>query len=188
MVKYNSDNKAPIDEQKICVTCGFCCDGTLFLHAHLDTGERGGGLPVKIEESGFTEEGKDYFRLPCHYFSGKCTIYDQHKANVCSSYRCQLLKDFTEGRITIDEALETVREAVRMRAVIMEEYRSVTGKSRKVVFRKLLIALGKILKTAMEERQPGDAIEMLLARSNIFEALLIKHFRSAEVFEKMIMK
>jgi hypothetical protein len=180
---------APLDEQKICVMCGFCCDGTLFLHACLNPGERGVGLlPEKIEEASFSEDGKDYFRLPCHYFSEKCTIYDHERAHVCGSYRCQLLKDFAEGKVALDDASETARDAVGMRTAIIDEYRRISGKGGDVNFRQLLIDLGKIMKIAAEKVPASMDYEMLLARCNIFEALLIKHFRSAEDFEKMIMK
>ena len=178
---------APLDEQNICVICGFCCDGTLFMHAHLNPGERG-NLPEKIEEAGFSEDGKDYFRLPCQYFSEKCTIYDRKRADVCSSYRCQLLKDFAEGKISLSDSLETVRGARGMRYEIMEEYRRISGNSDRINFRQLLLNLGKIQEAVSEEKPLSMDYEMLLARCNIFEALLIKHFRSAEVFEKMIMK
>jgi hypothetical protein len=179
--------KGPPDEQGICVGCGFCCDGTLFLHAHLNPGERG-SLPEKIEQQSYTKEGKDYFRLPCLYFNRKCTIYDLKRADVCLSYRCQLLKDFAEGRVTQDDAVATVREAMEMRGAIMKEYRRMTGAGGKINFRDLLAGMGKIQKSAGMENRLRRDFEMLLARCNIFEALLIKHFRSAEDFEKMIMK
>jgi len=178
--------QASPEEQSICVSCGFCCDGTLFLHAHLNEGERG-HLPVKIEQACFTEEKKDYFMLPCLYFSGKCTIYDKKKADVCSDYRCQLLKDFAQGKITLKDALETVRVAIQLRKEILTEARKVTGQA-EIVFRQLLSWLGKKQKLAGADLKLSDDLEILLVKCNIFEALLIRHFRSAEEFDKMIMK
>jgi hypothetical protein len=178
--------QAPPEEQSICVSCGFCCDGTLFLHAHLNEGERG-HLPVKIEQACFTEKEKDYFMLPCLYFSGKCTIYDKKKADVCSDYRCQLLKDFAKGKITLNDALETVVVAIQLRTEILTEARKVTGQAG-IVFRQFLSWLGKKQKLAGADLQLSDDLEMLLVKCNIFEALLIRHFRSAEEFDKMIMK
>lgn len=181
-----NSGKAPLEEQSICVMCGFCCDGTLFLHAHLNDGERG-SLPEKIERSCFTEDGKDYFMLPCSYFSGNCTIYEKAKADVCSSYRCQLLKDFAEGKITLTDAMETVQVANKLRKGLLEESRRVTGQER-IVFRQLLSWLGKAQKLAGSDMKMSNDQEMLVVRCNIFEALLIKHFRSAAEFEKLVMK
>ena len=181
--------QGPVEEQSICVKCGFCCDGTLFLHAHLNPGERGvGRLPEWIEENSISEDGKDYFPHPCHYFSEKCTIYDRARADVCGSYRCQVLNDFADGKIILTDAMEVVREAMSIRTEIIEEYRRISGNNGDINFKQILIELGKIQKSVPERKAVSMDYEMLLARCNIFEALLIKHFRSAENFEKMIMK
>ena len=178
-------NEAPKEEQSICVTCGMCCDGTLFFHAHLNPGERG-HLPEKIEENSFSKEGKDYFKLPCLYFTEKCTIYDRKRADVCSGYRCQLLMDFAEGKVLLSDAIEIVKGAMDMREVIMKEYRRVTGNNESVTFRQLLMELGKIRKSATGNEQSDKDYEILQARCNIFVALLTKHIRSASDFDKMM--
>jgi len=174
------------DEQTICVNCGMCCDGTLFLHAHLNPGERG-NLPEKIEGQSYSKDGKDFFRLPCRYFKGKCSIYDQAKADVCSAYRCQLLKDFESGKISLDEALDVVSGAGNMRAEIMAQYMNISGKRQKIFFKKLLRELGKVQEAATEQNPAGLEYDLLLARCNIFEALLIKNFLSEGEFEKYMM-
>lgn len=178
---------APEEEQRICVNCGFCCDGTLFLTAGLKPGERG-HLPGKIEEASYRDGEKEYFRLPCGYFSGKCTIYNKQKAYVCSAYRCQLLKDFADGKVMLDEALEIVQYAVNMRAEIIEQYHFFSGHKRNIYFRKLLWELGEVQALATSNSREGMQYDLFLARCNIFEALLIKHFRSGEEFDKLVMK
>lgn len=175
------------DEQKICVSCGICCDGTLFSHAVLRPGERG-HLPEKIEQNSYSENENDYFRLPCLYFAGKCTIYDRARADVCGSYRCRLLKDFSDKNVVLDDALETVRRAVDLRKEILKEYFNISGKRSYIHFRQILVELGNVMKSVNVEEPVSIEYEMLLVKCNIFEALLIKHFRSAEDFEKMIMK
>ena len=177
--------QGPPEEQKICVTCGFCCDGTLFFHAMLQPGEKG-SLPEKIEQNYRMEKGKEFFLLPCLYFSEKCTIYDQKRAEVCSGYRCQMLKDFSEGKVTMVDALETVRAALKIRIELISKYREVSGKNRKISFKQLLIQLGKVMKSGTKKDPSRTDYELLLARCNIFEALLIKHFRSADDFGKMM--
>lgn len=184
-----SIKQGPPEEQAICVGCGFCCDGTLFLHAHLEPGERGSGeLPEWIERNSITEDGKDYFPEPCGYFSEKCTIYDCKRADVCSSFRCQLLKDFASGKVTLNDALEVVRGAMQIRTLLLAEYRRISGKDRDTAFRQLLVELGDIEKFTSAAVAGSLDYDMFVARCNIFEALLTKHIRSAEDFEKMIMK
>lgn len=180
-------SNAPVDEQTICVTCGFCCDGTLFQHAILRAGEQG-SLPEKIEQNYRNEKGKEFFLLPCLYFDEKCTIYDKKRAEICSGFRCQLLRDFEERKVSLQDALKSVAGAVKMRAELMEHYRRISGNSSPIHFKQLLIELGKVMKSAPGEESAGVEFNLLLVRCNIFEALLIKHFRSTEFFEKMIMR
>jgi hypothetical protein len=179
--------QAPVREQEICLGCGFCCDGTVFVHAVLNPGEKG-KLPEKIEEKVFSEGERDYFRLPCDYFNGRCTIYDRKRADVCGAYRCQLLRDFSAEKISLEKALEVVERARETRRELLEEYRRVSGSDRHIHFMELLKELGKHLRQDRENASAGMEHELLLARCNIFEALLIKHFRSADDFEKMVMK
>ena len=177
-------NEAPEKEQEICVGCGFCCDGTLFGHAVLKPGERG-LLPEKIEESAYSEGEKDYFRLPCGYFSEKCTIYDRERADVCGSYRCQLLRDFAGNKITLEEAMDVIKEARSMRGDLLEQFRRFSGNNDKIHFKKILRELGRFQNPDSEKEPLNMDYEMLLGRCNIFEALMIKHFRSASDFGKM---
>jgi hypothetical protein len=181
----SSSTIAPAEEQKICLTCGFCCDRTLFLFAHLNKGERG-HLPEKIDQNSYSKNGKDYFRQPCLYFSGKCTIYGMKRADVCSSYRCQLLKDVAEGKISLVDALAVIRGARRMRTDLFNKYQKISGIEEAINFRQLLVEIGKIQKSDSVETHDNSGLETLVARCNIFEALLIRHFRSAADFEKIM--
>ena len=186
-MKIYSDAVAPEGEQEICVTCGLCCDATLYMHANLQPGERG-NLPLKIEAVSVSEGGKDFFRLPCGYFSGSCTIYDCRRAEVCSTYRCKLLRNYSGGFISREDALRTVREAVAMRDAIVDEYRRVTGRDAGGGFRRIPIELGQLLKEGLADEALAGAYEVLLVRCNILEALLIRFFMSDEEFEKYIMR
>ena len=179
--------RAPENEQAVCVTCGLCCDGTLFGHAELNPGEKG-QLPDLIEQNVFMIGEKDYFRLPCLYFSGRCTIYESNRAFVCGSFRCRLLSDMADGKVSPEDALETVREARLMRTGIQEAYKSFSGDEGVLPFMKIMNGLGKYLKRNSGAGFPDPAYEVIQARCNIFQALLIKHFRPTGHFEDLVMK
>ena len=178
---------APENEQAVCLTCGFCCDGTLFGHAVLKAGEKG-SLPALIEKNIFMIEGKDYFRLPCLYFNSKCTIYGNSRADVCDSYRCRLLRDMADGKIQQGEALEIVRRARLMRQEIREAYKAFSGQREELPLTVILKELRKYHERLADNDDIDSAYEVLQARCNIFEALLIKHFRPESDFENMVMK
>lgn len=172
------------DEQRLCTACGLCCDGTLFRRAKLGPGERL-HVPEKIAGTLFTENEVDYFRLPCWYFDERCTIYNESRPPVCGSFRCLLLKEMTEGKITLGQALDVVAEARQMRDRLLDRYRQISGKSDILCFRDLLEELGHIRKKLTGNEPESADYEVLLAECNIFEALMIKQIRSEEEFERI---
>ena len=181
------NRKAPENEQAVCLECGLCCDGTLFGHAELGPEERG-NLPDLIEQNAFVIEGKDFFRLPCHYFKGKCTIYESPRAVVCRSYRCRLLSDVAGGHVSEEEALKIAGGAREMRDSLALAYRSIRPGNEMLPFTGILRELGKHIDSVAGSGLTDEDIDLMKARCNIFEALLIKHFRPSGDFEKIVMK
>jgi len=186
----NLFTNAPQAEQAICVHCGFCCDGTLFLHAVLQPGEKG-NLPDKIEQQYYLDEDGEFFKMPCPYFCEKCTIYKQKKAEVCSSFRCQLLKNFATGKISSEEALALVHNAAITRDELIRDFNRLNPNHEVSCFRKLLLHLGSLpespdnQQTANNKQQTTN--DILTARCNILEAQLIRYFRSVEEFDQLVM-
>lgn len=75
-----------------------------------------------------------------------------------------------------------------MRTKLMEQYHKISGNNKDINFRQLLLELGKIQKYTSGKEPVSMDYEMFVARCNIFEALLIKHFRSTGDFDNMMMK
>lgn len=187
VIMENKGNEVgPMEEQAICVMCGLCCDGTLFLNASLKPGEKG-NLPEKIEQHYRMEKDREYFVLPCPYFKEKCTIYNQRRADVCSAYRCQLLKNIENKKISRVDALNMIFNARKIRDDLLEEYRKITGNVSTLHFKLLLTELGKIQKVSGVNNPMFPEFEMLLAKCNIFEAILLRHFKSEDEFGKLLM-
>jgi hypothetical protein len=176
---------SPKTEQEICVNCGFCCDGTLFNHAVLEPGEKG-QLPEKMKAGYFKTKTGEFFRLPCSYFSGKCTIYDQKKAHVCSSFRCKLLKDFSKNRVTQSEAIEIVQNAMDLREEIRRLHQAVFDTQQVLPFREILINIGDLEESQELELGNNKDFKLLKIKATILETLLIRHFKSKKEFDKMI--
>jgi len=162
-----------------------CCDGTLFLHASLNRGEKG-NLPEKIEQNTFSESEKDYFRLPCLYFEGICSIYNKKRTNICSSYRCQLLKDFAVNKITKAAALKIVKDASAIRDDIFREYNNLSGRWEVLCFKRLPGELIKSVDFGSLSLPVIEKYNLLLGKCNILEALLIKYIRSEGDFDDLM--
>lgn len=100
---------------RLCLSCGLCCDGSLFAHAPLRQDEI-----VYAHECGLTVIGGDSrpaIQLPCPRFGrdGRCEIFSQGRPAVCGQFRCHLLERLTAGRVTFAEATERVRVAKLLR-------------------------------------------------------------------------
>lgn len=104
-----SGAQARPDEQSICIGCGLCCNGNLHPHTLLEAGDE-----EAVQKAGLSvveSKGERSFLQPCPKFSGGiCTIYDR-RPGACGRYRCKLLKDVEEGRVSTAEARDRIRTA-----------------------------------------------------------------------------
>jgi uncharacterized protein len=100
-----SESKDEISE--LCVSCGMCCDGTLFGGANLlDEADR--KIAADLGMVTFELKEKPHFKLPCHLFSSCCTIYGQERPHVCGAFFCYPIKKMTRGEQTMDETRQQV--------------------------------------------------------------------------------
>jgi len=176
---------APKQEQEICIICGFCCDGTIYPKATVVPGEKA-NLPEKMKENYYTEKENEYFRLPCPYFDTLCTIYDKEKAYVCSAYRCQLLKDFANKKISKIEAMNIIKRAKKMRREVFFDFNTLKKGNDEIPFNQIFKEHSKINPSSAKNVKQSKVYDLFFARFNIFKALLTKHFRSTKEFESMM--
>ena len=175
----------PVAEQEICVTCGFCCDGTLFKRAMLEPGEYG-SLPQKIEEQYGKADESEFFVLPCAYFCGKCTIYDQKRAEVCGAFRCKLLKNFSKDQFTQTDALQTIANAKVMRNEIFQLYGDLVGVAYSRSFMELLDELPTLHRMYGADSVKNKQVSLLVLKCALLDTLLIKTFKSRKSFEALL--
>ncbi len=94
----------------LCLACGLCCEGTLFLYVGLNAGElsrlEARGLPVVRKK-----DGSLLMRLGCTALDGaRCTAYQDRPDN-CRGYFCALAQQLHLGSISSDSALQIVQRA-----------------------------------------------------------------------------
>ena len=83
--------------QSLCLSCGLCCDGSLFWGVSLEEGEVS---PSPTDEAGV-------LRQPCACFDGACTIYSARPTE-CRAFTCHVLDAVTEGSRDRDWALAQI--------------------------------------------------------------------------------
>ncbi len=107
--------------QSLCLSCGMCCDGTIF-----DT------VPIKsedflppLESAGIKIEKRKkefFFNQPCTAFRQNCCqIYADRPTN-CREYRCKLLRKYERGEISQTDALQQISRARKLKKMLEEEF------------------------------------------------------------------
>jgi hypothetical protein len=100
-----SDIKNEVSD--LCVSCGMCCDGTLFDKAFVrNAADRKIADDLGMET--FEANGRLSFRLPCPLFSACCTVYAVQRPNVCSAFFCPPIKRYKGGEQTFEESEQQV--------------------------------------------------------------------------------
>lgn len=97
----------------LCLSCGLCCDGTLFRYVPLEPKEarRLAGRVTPCE--GGMEQ-------PCRALDGvHCTVYDD-RPTTCRAFRCLALQQLEADVITADDAHEFVQEVFTRRRRLAE--------------------------------------------------------------------
>jgi Fe-S-cluster containining protein len=101
----------PEDLKRLCTDCGFCCSGVLFVDVkirdkqELDRVSRCG---VELEQ----HDEDHYLIQPCACLdeSHHCKVYDK-RPEMCASFECGVLKQFTTGELSLSQCLVTIRTA-----------------------------------------------------------------------------
>ena len=103
------------DGTKLCLECGLCCTGVFQTNAAIYSTEDK-KCAEAFDATIFSKDGKEYFKLPCPIYDGKCPIYPDNPS-VCRSHKCNLLKDIENCKIELERAITIVQE---MKQVIDE--------------------------------------------------------------------
>ena len=99
----------------LCLSCGLCCDGTMFPLAVITPSEAAkykGRLNI-------AEDGR-HLKLPCPALDGcKCTTY-LDRPKVCGESKCLVLASLELGKLTSEEAHEAIAEVVGRRQKVAD--------------------------------------------------------------------
>ncbi len=128
--------------EQLCLSCGLCCDGTLFDNVQLGPGDdakklKALGLPVTDTR---TKPPISLFAQPCAALCADrtCGRYADRPGQ-CRSFECAVFKDAEAGRIEFGAALRLVKQARKRAENIrrllrelgdMDEHRSLSDRFR----------------------------------------------------------
>lgn len=97
----------------LCLSCGLCCDGSLFTHVGLEREEveqlRALGIPIRTLRS-----GTEVLPQRCSALKGReCQIYPDRPKS-CAAYQCKLADALEEKSVTLEQAQAAVTKAQRL--------------------------------------------------------------------------
>lgn len=93
--------------EDLCLSCGLCCDGSLFWAVPVKQGEN---VPAPLDADG-------RLRQPCACFNGACTIYAERPA-ACRTFDCRVLQTVQAGRRDDAWALKQIAGMRRVLAAL----------------------------------------------------------------------
>ena len=100
--------------QSLCLTCGLCCDGTLFSSVRLKPDDE--VAPLRAVGISFISNGEaNEFKQPCAaYKNCTCAVY-ANRPRKCRTYKCELLKSFERAEISYGSALEIINKIISIK-------------------------------------------------------------------------
>lgn len=108
-----SPPSAPPDEQQLCKACGLCCNGVWFSHVNLEPDEPARAKLAGLQVTIVDDKPRASMACPLHQ-GGQCSAYNSWRPAVCANYRCQLLVNFADGQLNLQQALAHVAAARTM--------------------------------------------------------------------------
>lgn len=140
-----------INPSDLCITCGLCCDGTLF-----DWG------PIKDDEFeqvvhlGMTKKddtNRERFSLPCPQLDGtKCACYGDRRPAICGDFMCELTSTLTSGQMNLAETQHVVARTREISDRVRAQLSELTGGGPELSIHELTVLLLGIMKLSEDQR------------------------------------
>jgi Fe-S-cluster containining protein len=160
------------DSLNICLSCGFCCDGTLIGYVELGREE----LPVLRELMNIEDvNGKGFFLQPCNNYCDGCNIYSK-RPKQCTNFKCALLKSLEQKELDFDSAIEMINVVKQKKIAIEKKLVTLQFELQSQSFYFKMVELKKLLhKNKSESSLTQNHLELISDLEQL-ESLLSKIF------------
>lgn len=160
------------DSDSICLSCGYCCDGTLIGFVQLDPEElsRVRSL-LDLEEV----DGGGFFIQPCRNYCDGCGIYSD-RPKQCASFKCQLLKSVEQESLEFNEAVDIIHEVKQKKAVIEDQLEALQLDLKSNSFYFKIVELRQAWRNNKSETSPSIDLLSLMSDIEALDDLLSKRF------------
>ena len=110
----DADGSMASSSQSLCLTCGLCCDGSIFSSVRLKPDDE--ITPLKAVGINIVSDSEsNAFKQPCAAHKNcTCTVY-ANRPQECRRYKCELLKRFERDDISHEAALEIINKMISLK-------------------------------------------------------------------------
>lgn len=160
------------DSINICLSCGFCCDGTLIGFVQLGRED----LPVLRELMDIENaNGEGFFLQPCKNYCDGCNIYSK-RPKQCASFKCGLLKSIEQKELDFDSAIEIINVVKQKKIAIEKKLALLQLKLQSQSFYFKMVELKKLFqKNKAESSLTQDHLDLISDLKQL-DSLLSKKF------------
>ncbi len=125
----------PSIAEKLCLTCGLCCNGVIFANVQLQPDDDASKLEtmgLALRPTSRTRSAGLGFLQPCVAFDGcRCRVYAD-RPNYCRAFDCALLKSVNSGEMKTEPALRIIEQARRRAEKVRQLLRQTGDKDEKI--------------------------------------------------------
>lgn len=133
-----------VNPSDLCITCGLCCNGTLFNYADMKSNEIEQVVRLGMKPLG--EPTPDSFSLPCPNLDGTmCSCYHDRPA-VCGDFMCSLVDALQDGEIDMATSLQVVARTREISGELREQLVELTGGGPELSIYELTVLLSEQMK------------------------------------------
>src|SRR5436190_24093198 len=103
--------------EKLCASCGLCCNGVIFADVQLQRGDDA----AQLRKLGLLKANNaKKFPQPCTMHDGcRCSIY-KDRPRYCREFECLLFQNVKEGRVSEPEANRVINDALKKASRVRE--------------------------------------------------------------------
>ena len=137
----------------LCLSCGMCCNGTIFEYADLKESEHETVVRLGISSRSDLARDPSTFPLPCSRLDGaRCTCYGDGRPSVCGDFSCDLLLSLADGTTEFADAKKLVARTLEISDRVRTQLESEVDNDGRRSIGELTTALAKRMKAAPDPR------------------------------------
>ena len=166
----------PSVAEKLCLTCGLCCNGVIFADVQLQRGDDAArlktlglqlsSLPGRADAQRVSARDQrpflqKKFNQPCVAFDGfRCRIYED-RPKYCHSFDCALLKSVNLGKVKPSDALGLIEKARCRAEKVRQLLRKIGDKDEHVALSLRFRRTARRIQQSDVDPQTGDLFSQL---------------------------